>query len=344
MERPVLPVGFFAQPRNAFSPSFLRNAVGDHAVQPQLRGRYAMPGGWLATPSAAILAENGFSDAFRDNYLIPPWPPRSGRTPRLKMLEFPASTFVTFFENHRLIHEDARSGGPLTGGLAQLSRPPAGAAGRPHPALDAGRDRDPRCAGNVTVWAKGREPERFDAIVLAGHSDQMLSLLDDASPLESAILSSVEYRPNRVVLHRDPRLMPRRKIVWSPWNYMRCTRPGGEAEVCVTYWMNELQGIDRSRAAVRVAQPGHRAPRAELTFGEWSFSHPPVRFRRDLRTGPPRRDPGTPPHLVRRRLDRFWLPRGRAALRPRCGRGSGRGSSPWRDRERSTWHWRLRAE
>jgi len=260
----------FAQPRNAFSPSFLRMLseimrFNRSCVADRDAGRLA------GHTIGGYLAENGFSDAFRDNYLIP-MAAAIWSTPRLKMLEFPASTFVTFFENHRLIHEDRPIWRTVTGGsrsyLDHLLAPLAGRIRLSTPVETVIRD-----ALGVTVWAKGREPERFDAIVLAGHSDQMLSLLDDASPLESAILSSVEYRPNRVVLHRDPRLMPRRKIVWSPWNYMRCTRPGGEAEVCVTYWMNELQGIDRSVPLFVSLNPVIE-PRAELTFGEWSFSHP----------------------------------------------------------------------
>lgn len=260
----------FAQPRNAFSPSFLRMLseimrFNRSCVADRDAGRLA------GHTIGGYLAENGFSNAFRDNYLIP-MAAAIWSTPRLKMLEFPASTFVTFFENHRLIHDDRPVWRTVTGGsrtyLDQLLAPLAGRVRLSTPVETVIRD-----ALGVTVWAKGREAERFDAVVLAGHSNQMLALLDDASPLESTILSSVEYRPNRVVLHRDPRLMPRRKSVWSPWNYMRCTRPGGEAEVCVTYWMNELQGIDPYLPLFVSLNPVLE-PREELTFGEWSFSHP----------------------------------------------------------------------
>jgi uncharacterized protein len=130
-----------------------------------------------------------------------------------------------------------------------------------------------RDAFGVTVWTKDREAERYDAVVLAGHSDQSLRLLGDASPLETSILSAIPYRPNRVVLHRDPRLMPKRKGVWSAWNYLRSSRGDGEPEVCVTYWMNELQGIDRATPLFVSLNPAID-PQAELTFGEWSFSHP----------------------------------------------------------------------
>ena len=46
------------------------------------------------------------------------------------------------------------------------------------------------------------------------------------------------------MLHDDPSLMPRRRSVWSAWNYLG-TRDGGGARqpVSVSYWMNALQHL-----------------------------------------------------------------------------------------------------
>ncbi len=82
---------------------------------------------------------------------------------------------------------------------------------------------------------------------MASHSDQTLALLRDASHEERAILTSVPYQPNRVVLHRDPALMPKRTRVWSSWNYLRSSQPTGAHGVAVSYWMNRLQGIDAGK-------------------------------------------------------------------------------------------------
>lgn len=260
----------FAQPRNALSPSFLRMLseilrFNRTCVSDRDSGRLA------GHSIGSYLADAGFSTAFRDNYLIP-MAAAIWSTPRVKMLDFPASTFVTFFENHRLIHEDRPIWRTVTGGsrsyLEKLLAPLRGRVRLSSPVETVIRD-----ALGVTIWAGGREPERFDAVVLAGHSDQTLALLGDASPLEASILSSIQYRPNRVVLHRDPRLMPRRRGVWSAWNYLRSSFPGGEPEVSVTYWMNELQDIDRSMPLFVSLNPVIES-RAELTFGDWSFAHP----------------------------------------------------------------------
>ena len=67
--------------------------------------------------------------------------------------------------------------------------------------------------------------------------------------------------------------MPKRRAVWAAWNYLRSSNDRDDGEVCVTYWMNRLQGIDESMPLFVSLNPVIE-PRQELTFGEWSFSHP----------------------------------------------------------------------
>lgn len=258
----------FAQRSNMFSPSFLwmlreilrfnRQCVEDRdsgLLRHDTIGEY--------------LARGGFSAAFRDNYLIP-MAAAIWSTPRVKMLDYPAASFISFFENHRLIHNDRPAWRSVSGGarsyLDRLLSPLADIRVA-SPVVTIIRD-----AFGVTIWARNRPPERFDHVVIAAHSDQALAMLGDASPLEAKLLSAIPYRPNRVVLHRDPRLMPRRRAVWSAWNYLRSSTEE-DAEVCVTYWMNRLQGIDDAMPLFVSLNPAIE-PREDLTFGEWSFSHP----------------------------------------------------------------------
>jgi len=54
--------------------------------------------------------------------------------------------------------------------------------------------------------------------VIASHSDQALVMLSDADAREREILGAIGYAPNTVYLHRDERLMPKRKRAWASWN------------------------------------------------------------------------------------------------------------------------------
>jgi predicted NAD/FAD-binding protein len=261
----------FAQKRNFFSPGFL------WMLREILRFNKACiaerDAGTLGNVSIGdYLRTRGFSASFRDNYLMPVaaaiW-----STPRAKMLDYPAASFISFFENHRLIDNDTRpmwrtvSGGSRNY-LQKLLQPLGSAVRLSSPVKTLVRD-----AFGITVWAGVEAPERFDNVIIAGHSDQALAMLGDASSVEESILSAITYRPNRVVLHRDPRLMPKRRAAWAAWNYLRCSCDGEEPEVSVTYWMNRLQGIDATKPLFVSLNPVVE-PRPELVFGEWMFDHP----------------------------------------------------------------------
>ncbi len=60
----------------------------------------------------------------------------------------------------------------------------------------------------------------FDHVVLATHADQSLGMLADADDQEHEVLGAFRYSRNRALLHKDERLMPQRKSVWSSWNYL----------------------------------------------------------------------------------------------------------------------------
>ncbi|PSM18021.1 FAD-dependent oxidoreductase [Nitratireductor sp. StC3] len=260
----------FAQKRNVFSPSFLwmlreilrfnRQCLADREA--------GLLGG---VTIGDYLAQRRFSTALRDNYLIP-MAAAIWSTPRAKMLDYPAATFVSFFENHRLIHNERPAWRTVTGGaqtyLDRLLAPLGDRLRLAQPVEAVRRDE-----AGATVFAHGAAPERFDEVVLACHTDQALALLAEPSPLERTVLSAIPYRPNRAILHRDPRLMPKRHAAWAAWNYMRTSAMDTESEVCVTYWMNELQGIDPA-CPLFVSLNPVTEPRADMVFGQWTFDHP----------------------------------------------------------------------
>ncbi|MCO5057625.1 MAG: FAD-dependent oxidoreductase [Rhizobiaceae bacterium] len=260
----------FAQKRNVFSPGFLwmlreilrfnRECVADR------------DGGCTTGMTIGdYLSRKGFSDTFRDNYLVP-MAAAIWSTPRAKMLDYPASSFITFFENHRLIHHERPVWRTVTGGarsyLDRLLASPGLTLRTSAKVVSVIRD-----SLGVTVWTEDGAPERYDSLIVAGHSDQALAMLGDPSDAETTILSAIPYRPNRVVLHRDARLMPKRKQAWAAWNYLRSSTDGDDTAICVSYWMNRLQGIDPQLPLFVTLNPSIE-PREELVFGEWSFDHP----------------------------------------------------------------------
>jgi predicted NAD/FAD-binding protein len=98
-----------------------------------------------------------------------------------------------------------------------------------------------RHAGHVTVVPRAGEPERFDEVILATHSDQALELLADATPREHEVLGAIPYQRNVAVLHTDRRLLPRRRRAWASWNYHLLD--GAAGPPTVTYDMSRLQAL-----------------------------------------------------------------------------------------------------
>lgn len=209
-------------------------------------------------------------DEFRDRFLLP----ISGAiwsTPTAGMMQFPAGTFVQFFDNHGLL---SVNGQPqwltVTGGsqvyvqriLDQIS----GDVRLSFPVHAVRRKAD------GVVIASSRGAERFDRVVFATHAPQALALLDDADRDESAILGALRTQANRMVLHSDPRLMPRRRAVWASWNYVtQGATPATDQPISLSYWMNRLQNLKTPHPLIVTLNPEIEPMHVH---DEASFAHP----------------------------------------------------------------------
>jgi uncharacterized protein len=260
----------FGQRRNLVSPSFLamlKDVLRFNRICVADRDAGECDGLTIGD----YITKRGFSAVFRDNYLIP-MSAAIWSTPRIKMLDFPARTFIDFFANHRLINQDRPLWRTVAGGsrnyLAKLLAVPGLKRHVATPVEVVMRDE----AGAI-VTAHGRAPEQFAQVVIATHSDQALKMLIDADDRERSILGAVGYGPNHVVLHRDVSLMPKTRRCWASWNALRSSENGDENTVALTYWMNRLQGIDASKPLFVTLNPP-REPAKGTKFGEWSFEHP----------------------------------------------------------------------
>ncbi len=70
-------------------------------------------------------------------------------------------------------------------------------------------------------------------MVIASHADQALAMLSDPSIAERDLLGAFRYSRNLAVLHTDESFMPKRRAVWSSWNYIG-SRNAVRDDVCVT--------------------------------------------------------------------------------------------------------------
>jgi predicted NAD/FAD-binding protein len=211
-----------------------------------------------------------YSPAFVERLIVPQASAVWSADPA-QMWSFPARFMVEFFENHGMLGFRGRpTWRTVTGG----SRRYVDALTRPFSerirlgAAVTGVDRD---EDGITISAFGCEPERFDAVVLATHSDQALALLSDPSDRERELLGAIPYQPNEAVLHTDRSLLPRRRRAWASWNYH--LDPARPRYSTVTYHMNSLQSLRADREfCVTLNRTAAIDPRQVIAT--FQYSHP----------------------------------------------------------------------
>ncbi|HWV14505.1 MAG TPA: FAD-dependent oxidoreductase [Cellvibrio sp.] len=209
---------------------------------------------------------------FRQYFLLPMggaiW-----STPLEKMLEFPASTFIRFFENHGLLSvDDHPQWYTVRGGSREyIKRLVEPFKHLIH--LNCGIN-EVRCHGNsVVVEDAHGERNMFDEVVFACHADQALGMIGDANAQQQTILSAFKYQANRAVLHSDISFMPKRRTAWASWVYLSKGKNHGNASMSLSYWMNNLQPLQTRQPLIVTLNPGHE-PNADLTQDDFIFEHP----------------------------------------------------------------------
>ena len=86
--------------------------------------------------------------------------------------------------------------------------------------------------------------QKYDKIIFATHSDDILNLLQRASEEEKEVFSKYKYEENIIAVHQDPRLMPNNKNIWSSWNVLNESKKfDNKNKITVTYWINKLQNL-----------------------------------------------------------------------------------------------------
>lgn len=260
----------FAQKRNVLRPRFwsmLTDLLRFYREAPE----HAVGLGEHLTSLGDYLEANRYGRAFTDDHILPQaaaiW-----STSMSQIREFPAASFIRFCQNHDLLKVSGRvEWRTVTGGSREyVRRLTAAYADRVHIGRAVRRIR--RQDGAVFVTDTTGAEARFDRVLIAAHADQGLALLADPTAHERELLGAFAYSKNHAVLHNDVSLMPRRRKAWSAWNYV-----GGagadRGRLCVTYWMNRLQGQPESSPLFVTLNPVRDPAPGTLIHSE-IYEHP----------------------------------------------------------------------
>tara|TARA_B100001094_G_scaffold284431_1_gene297914 strand:- start:104 stop:1348 length:1245 start_codon:yes stop_codon:yes gene_type:complete len=188
-----------------------------------------------------FLKKHKFGSQFIENYIIPMgaaiWSTSASMT-----TEMPAAFYIRFFKNHGLLQIFNRPQWFVIsdGSKSYIDKIVRGY--KENIKLSTPVQKVRRSDQGIEVFYGNQgASESFDKVVFATHSDQALELLEDPSLEENNILGSLPYQKNEAVLHTDSRILPKKKITWSSWNFLNTDK---SKPVSLTYNMNILQSLE----------------------------------------------------------------------------------------------------
>ena len=243
--------GIFAQKRNLINPKFwnmireiLKFKKVKHDVLSGSKKEY-----WEKKTLGEYLRENGYSDYFRDHYVLPMCAAIWSCNDK-DALGFPLKPLITFWANHHLLEIFERPVWRVVKGRSKayveavLKALPDGCVKTGRYVHTVHRYFDDASKSKIKVKttetaraATGAQTkEKFDHVIFACHPHQALAMIGkkNATKKELEILSSFRTTRNEVVLHDDPQFMPKNRSAWASWNCKSNGKKSTNDSVCVT--------------------------------------------------------------------------------------------------------------
>lgn len=219
-----------------------------------------------------FLSEHGYSQAFIQDHLLP-FGAAIWSTSKVRILDYPAASFIRFCDNHGLLRiSDRPQWRTVSNGSEQYVDAVRKSLGDDSVRCNFAVSRVERFSDHVVVHSRSGDSITADYVVMATHADQALACLDNPSVDETALLSNFEYESNLAILHTDISVMPKRRRAWCSWNYVE---HGGtdNSRVSLSYWMNRLQNIDSETQYMVTLNP-ETPPSDESILRTQVYKHP----------------------------------------------------------------------
>ena len=216
-----------------------------------------------------FLKRFNYSNKFIDYHLVP-MTASIWSCPTKSILNFPIKSLLVFFENHKLlnIYNRPKWSTVNKGSREYVKKIQSLLKGKIY--TNAKVNKISKSNEGIRVHYQDGI-ETFDEVILACHADQSSDILIENFSEEANLLKDFKYQKNTSILHSDINFMPKRKSVWSSWNYI--TETGNSGNLSITYWMNELQGINSPKPILLSLNP-KILPNPDLIYGQYSYSHP----------------------------------------------------------------------
>jgi predicted NAD/FAD-binding protein/DUF1365 family protein len=231
--------GLFPTWRNAVRPSYLRMLTEIPRFH-RMAKRLMADGGEGHQTLGEFLEQGHFSPLFRTHFMESLVACVWSCDPAVA-LEYPARYLFRFLEHHGML---GITGSPqwrtVTGGSREyVSRV---AARLPDVRTGTKVTSVLETSDGVEITDGNGRVDTYDAVVVATHPHQALSMLAEPTAAQRDVLAAMSYSPNTAQLHTDTSVLPRNPRARASWNYLR--RPSDvDRSVTVSYDMTRLQNL-----------------------------------------------------------------------------------------------------
>ena len=265
---------FFAQRRNLLNINHLRGLYDIYRFK-NIAKNFMTNSKFSHFDMFQFLQQYNFGSWFSEMFIVPMgaaiWSVPTG-----SILNFPALSYLRFFENHGLLDllTTQIEWRTVDGGSKQYVDKIIERLGERvflNTPVKTITRKNKKCnlhAGN------GFGTMVFDQVVLACDGPQTIDLIGDIDAKERDVLNLFKVSKNKVVLHSDNTHMPKLKSVWSSWNFITSNIQNSiNKPIEVTYWMNKLQSI-KSKNNYFVSLNPRKEIDPTLVYYKTSYSHP----------------------------------------------------------------------
>ena len=211
---------FFAQRRNLLNINHLRGLYDVYRFK-NISKRFMADKKFSYFDMRQFLQHYNFGSWFSEMFVVPMgaaiWSVPTG-----SILDFPALSYLKFFENHGLLDllSSPIEWRTVDGGSKQYVDKIIRRLGKrvflgtPVKAITRSKKKCNLLAGN------GFGEMVFDKVILACDGPETMDLIGDVSKDELDTLKLFKVSKNKAVLHSDNTHMPKLKNVWSSWNFI----------------------------------------------------------------------------------------------------------------------------
>jgi predicted NAD/FAD-binding protein len=256
----------FSQKRNLFNPRFYSMLIDVLRFNKKMKSL-------IKTDSSLTLDEflvkEKFGTYFIEYYLRPMIASIWSMNPS-EVLGFPALFLGRFFNNHGLLNiNDRPQWRTIEGGSREyVNAIMKNFSGK---LIQKGVVKMTYDGSHYHVFDEEGGSRSFDIIVIATHSDEAMHIYPTMPIGLADALKKIPYQLNKVILHTDESLMPKRKRSWASWNYLITEK---HSNPTLTYYLNRLQSIHSENCSFFISLNQSQYIDPTKILNQFDYAHP----------------------------------------------------------------------